>query len=60
MPKGTLSAPEIDPALPDIIHCLLRGNKEERKKSVEATFCPQIYLPPNQVLNENEMESNFW
>ena len=59
MPKGTLSAPEIDPALPDIIHCPLRGNKEERKKSVEETFCPQIYLPPNQDLNKNEMESNF-
>jgi len=31
MPKGTISASETDPAIIDIIHCPLRGNKGERK-----------------------------
>lgn len=57
MPKGTISAAEIELVIIDVIHCPLGGNKGERKKPVEETFhfCPQIYLHPKPDLNKSEM-----
>lgn len=54
MPKGTITASEIDPAIIDTIHCPVRHSKGEKKKPVEEAFpfCPQVHLSPNQDLNK--------